>query len=248
MKLLWQANGSKISLPIIACGIFIAGLVSGCAQTVESKPAVVQQVESGQSPGIGFLGSDASLLRPGKEGQAAMVYLNPNAQWSKYKGILLEPVQFWDSGSSSVSPADQQMLTTYYYNTLKENLEKKKVRMFDQSGPGVVTIQVALINATASTPGLRSVSVIIPQARILTGIASLATGSYAFVGSAETAMKATDSATGELLAAAIDKREGGMALSSAAQWQWGDAQNAMNFWAERVAQRITELKTGGTIK
>jgi hypothetical protein len=43
------------------------------------------------------------------------------------------------------------------------------------------------------------VSVIVPQARILNGLQSLATGSYAFVGSAEAEMKATDSTTGEML-------------------------------------------------
>ncbi|MGH8013722.1 MAG: DUF3313 family protein, partial [Candidatus Binataceae bacterium] len=55
---------------------------------------------------------------------------------------------------------------------------------------------------------------LIPQARILTAGASLATGGYAFAGSTEAEMKATDAATGQLLAAAVDKRAGGMALST----------------------------------
>ena len=133
------------------------------------------------------------------------------------------------------------MLTAYFYNALKENLQKH-FTLVDQGGPGVLTLQVALTNATGATPGLRSVSVVVPQARILTGIASLATGSYAFVGSAEGEMKVTDSATGALLGAAIDKRAGGMALSSAAQWKWGDAQNAMNYWAEKITTRLLELQ------
>ena len=66
----------------------VAGLLvlaGGCSQTVESKPAAVEQVESGQTPAAvsGFFGSDASLLQPGKEGQASMVYVNPNAQWKQ---------------------------------------------------------------------------------------------------------------------------------------------------------------------
>lgn len=44
-------------------------------------------------------------------------------------------------------------------------------------------LQVALTNAAAATPGLRTVSVIIPQACILNSGQSLATGSYAFAGS-----------------------------------------------------------------
>lgn len=170
-----------------------------------------------------------------------MVYMNPGAKWSSYNKILLEPVGFWDDPNSPVSPSDQHMLTAYFYNQLKENLQKN-FTLTDQGGPGVLVLQVALTNTSSATPGLRSVSVIIPQARILNGIQSLATGSYAFVGSAEGEMKVTDSATGQLLAAAIDKRSGGMALSSAAQWKWGDGENAINYWAQRIPNRLLQLQ------
>jgi hypothetical protein len=231
----------NIALTITA--LSIGALLAGCAQTVESQPAVVQQVQSGQAaPAVSaFFGQDAALLQPGKEGQAAMVYVNPSAQWSSYNKILLKPVEFWDEPSSKVSQSDQQMLSTYFSNQLKENLQKN-FTLVDQPGPGVLELDVAIVNASAAIPGLRSVSVIVPQARVLNSIQSLATGSYAFVGSAEAEMKARDSATGQFLAGAIDKRAGGMALSSAAQWQWGDAQNAMNYWAQRIATRLLELQ------
>lgn len=224
-------------------GLCFGAFISGCSQTVESQPSVVKQAESGQpaSAVSGFFGQDYALLQPGQAGQAAMVYVNPNAQWSKYNKILLEPVEFWDSANSSVSPSDQHMLTAHFYNKLKEELQKN-FTLVDEGGPGVLVVQVALVNTSAATPGLRSVSVVIPQARILNGMQSLVTGSYAFVGSAEAEMKVTDSVSGQLLAAAIDKRAGGMALSSAAQWQWGDAQNAMNYWAQKVSSRLLELQ------
>jgi Protein of unknown function (DUF3313) len=243
MKSAQETNLKRKVLWFAPAILALAGLAGGCAQTVSSQPAVVKQVESGQaSPAVsGFFGQDASLLQPGKEGQAAMVYINPNAQWSKYNKILLEPVEFWDSANSEISPSDQHMLTGYFYNQLKENLQKN-FTLVDQGGPGVLQLQVAMVNASSATPGLRSVSVVIPQLRILNAAQSLATGSYAFVGSAEAEMKATDSTTGELLAAAIDKRAGGMALSSAAQWKWGDAENAMNYWAEKVSSRLLELQ------
>jgi hypothetical protein len=55
-------------------------------------------------------------------------------------------------------------------------------------------------------------------------------------------MKATDATTGQFLAGALDKRAGGMALSTAAQWQWGDAENAMNYWSEKMSSRLLELQ------
>lgn len=238
-----QTTNAKVSFfTLLAAAALLSVLTAGCAKTVSEQPEVVKQVESGQAPtASGFFGSDVSLLQPGKEGQAAMVYINPSAQWSQYNKIMIEPVQFWDSANSTVSPSDQHMLTGYAYNKLKEDLEKN-FTLVDQGGPGVLVLQVALVNATAATPGLRSVSVVVPQLRIINGAQSLATGSYAFVGSAEAMMKATDSVSGQLLAAAVDKRAGGIALSQAAQWKWGDAESAMDYWAQKINDRLLELQ------
>jgi hypothetical protein len=240
----------KLSLPTVvvtglaalALGITL-NLISGCSPTVESKSAVAQEMQSGQIPPAvsQFFGNDASLLQPGKEGQAAMVYINPNAQWSSYTKILVRPVQYWDTSDSATPANDEQTLATYFYNRLKETLQKN-FTMVDQPDAGVLVLYVALINATGATPVLRSVSVVVPQAKILNVAQSLGTGSYAFVGSAEAEMKAVDGGTGEFLAGAVDQRSGGIALSTAAQWQWGDAENAMNYWSDKISTRLLELQ------
>jgi Protein of unknown function (DUF3313) len=228
-------------LALAFVGLSLSAILAGCSQTVESKPSSIQQGASSAPAMSGFFGQDVSLLQPGQNGQAAMVYVNPGAQWSRYNKILLEEVEFWDDPNTSISPSDQEMLTAYFYNKLKEDLQKN-FTLVDQGGPGVIVLQVAIVNASTATPVLRSVSVVVPQARILNGLQSLATGSYAFVGSAEAEMKARDATTGQLLAGAIDKRAGGMALSTAAQWQWGDAKNAMDYWANRITVRLLELQ------
>jgi len=51
----------------------------------------------------------------------------------------------------------------------------------------------------------------------------------------ESAFKATDSVTRQLLAESADKRLGRNCMSSAAQVQWGDAEAAMDYWAQRIA-------------
>jgi hypothetical protein len=200
-------------------------------------------MQSGQIPPAvsQFFGNNASLLQPGKEGQAAMVYLNPNAQWSSYTKILVRPVQCWDTSDSATPTQDEQLLMSYFYNHLRETLQKN-FTIVDQPGTGVLVLYVAIINATGATPVLRSISVVVPQARILNAVQSLATDSYAFVGSAEAEMKALDGSTGEFLAGAVDQRWGGIALSSAAQCQWGDAENAINYWSDKIATRLLELQ------
>ncbi len=217
--------------------------LSACSQTVQSNPAAAQEMQSGNVPPSvsQFFGSNASLLRPGKEGQAAMVYINPNVQWSRYNKVLLQPVQYWDTADSKIPTHDEQVLITYFYNQLKDNLQKN-FTMVDQPGPDVIVLYVAIMNYTTATPVLRSISVVVPQARILNSLQSLATGSYAFAGSAEAEMKALDGSTGEFLAGAIDRRSGGIAMSAAAQWQLGDAENAMNYWTKRINTRLLELQ------
>jgi hypothetical protein len=231
----------------LAAGLTLTVLLSGCASTVQSQPSLIGKAMGEQAPvpaPTGFLGSDYSLLQPGKEGQALLLYVNPTVTWSNYTHVMIEPVEFWDSADSSVSPADQQMLTAYFYAKLKEDLQKN-FAIVDQPGPGVMVLRVALINAEGATPGLRSISVVVPQARILNGIQSLATGSYAFVGGAEAEIKVTDGQTGQLLAASADKRQGGIAISQAAQWKWGDAETVMDYWAQKIAERAHQLQTTG---
>jgi Protein of unknown function (DUF3313) len=223
----------KRLLPALAVLALVA-----CAKTE-------QQSGSSMAPNSGFLG-DYSNLKTGEEGQAALRYVNPNVDWSKYKAIYLEPVQFWAQPDSSVKPEDQQQLTNYYYNTLKQHLSAQ-LPIIEQPGPNTILLRVALTDASTATPGLRTVSVVVPQARLLSGITNLASGSYAFVGSAQSEMEALDTQTHQELAAAVDRRSGGLAISNAGVWQWGDAEHIMDYWAELVTKRLGEVRSGQAI-
>ena len=232
-------------LGALALSIFAAG----CYTTAAPEPTVIERME-GTAPTLkvpaGFFGNDASLLKPGKNPEALLYYVNPKAQWTQYHQVLIDPVQFWDADDSTVSPADQKMLTSYLYHQLQQQLSKN-FSVVAQPGPGVVSVQVAIISATAATPGMRSVSEVIPQIHALNSLQSLATGSLAFVGSAEAAMKFTDSQSGDLLAAVVNKRLGGGNVESADQLQWGDAENIMQFWAQQISQRLQQATTTGSI-
>jgi hypothetical protein len=101
-------------------------------------------------------------------------------------------------------------------------------------------ISVALTDATSAVPVLRSISVV-PQARVLSAIKMAATGTYSFVGSAQGALKANDSVSGELLAAAVDKRVGGTSITNVDVFQWGDAENAIDYWANLSDRRLASF-------
>ena len=113
--------------------------------------------------------------------------------------------------------------------------------MVDEPGPGVAKLSVALIDASSATPVLRTASVVIPQAHVLSIIKYGLTGTYAFVGSATGQGKLTDSVSGTLLAAWEDRQFGTAAVRNATVWQWGYADNAMNYWANGLDQKLASL-------
>jgi hypothetical protein len=230
------------TLPAIA----LAALVSGCAQTTAPAPSIVQRVQGEKPappPPTGFLGADYSLLKPGAEGsgqQAMLAYFSPSANFSSYNKIMIAPVTYWAANDSGLSSNEQQILCDYFYNTLKEELGKN-FKLVDEPGPGVAKLSVALTDATSAVPVLRTIAVVVPQAHVLSLIKQGLTGTYSFVGSATGEAKLTDSMTGQLLAAWADKRFGSGALKNVTVWQWGDADNAMKYWANALDERLGTL-------
>ena len=216
--------------------LMLIGTMAGCAVTQKQS---VEHVASG------FLG-DTSLLTPGDKEQASLRYVNPNAQWTKYNKVLLEPVTFWGDDKTKISAKDQQMLCNFLQEQLYQQLSTK-YQMVTEPGEGVMRLQVALVDAESATPVLRTISMAIPQARLLSSLKYLATGTYPFIGGAEGEAKMTDSVTGQLLGMWVDKRVGGGNIKTAAQWQWGDAENAMKEWATMAATRLSSW-TSGAVK
>src|SRR5277367_98891 len=237
-----NCRNSKLLMGLGAA--MMAGLLlSGCAQTVAPEPNIIQRA-SGETPAppppSGFLGNDYSLLTPpaaGTDQQAMLRYVNPNANWASYNKIMVAPVTYWAGDDTKVSAADQQALCNYMYTVLVTDLGKT-FAIVDQPGPGVLKVSGALTDASSAVPVLRSISVVVPQARAVSVLKMAATGTYAFVGSAQGAIKINDSVTGQLLAAAVDKRVGGASIKNVDVWQWGDAENAMDYWGNEIDQRL----------
>ncbi|MFI5314769.1 MAG: DUF3313 domain-containing protein [Myxococcota bacterium] len=218
-------------------------LFSACATT--------QQVGVSNQNYCPFLGAElcSKLSNTGTSGRFSagplvdMRYLNPSAQWAKYDKILLDPVTYWSGDDTKVSPEDQQRMVDFFTQALNQQLATKYA-IVREPGPGVMTLQVALIDVDSATPVLRTISMLIPQARALATLKYIATGTYAFIGGAEAEAKIMDSQTHQVLGAAVDKRVGGGAVSTAAQWQWGDAENVMTAWSKQLATRLSDFKAG----
>jgi Protein of unknown function (DUF3313) len=217
-------------------------VVTGCAATQEAK-----SVEKS-----GFLG-DYSLLREGqrstiKEGpedQALWIYRNPAVDWRKYRKFQLDPVTIWVGGESQlkdVSVEDRQRLSALLWVKLDESL-RKDYEITSQAGPDVLRIQVAITEVGESNAVLDTVTSIVPQTRLLSGMKSLATGVSAFTGSAAVEIKVTDSAIGTILVEAVDRRGGTKSLSGVTN-SWNDVEEAYRFWAEKMRYRLCQWRSG----
>ncbi len=190
-----------------------------------------------------FLANECSKLTAGGKDQAGLRYVNPAAQWTQYNKVLIAPVSFWGGDSTTVPAADQKALVDYFTQQLNAQLGQK-FEVVTQAGAGVMKVEVAMIDASAATPVLRSVSMIVPQAHMLSNLKYLATGTFPFVGAAQAETKISDSVSGQTLALAADKRIGGGSMAAGFQWQWGDAENAINHWAEMMTQRLSAWTSG----
>lgn len=226
-------------LSLGGCLALIAGaslLLTGCTTTlqasIEDRTAI-----------CGFLGPACQKLTPGGEGQMYLRYVDAGARWSRYRQVIVDPVIIVSSTESQISPAAQQQLANYFDAALREKLGTK-FRLTDRPGPGVMRIQAALIDARAATPVLRTITMAVPQARTLSTVGYLATGSFPFVGGVKGAAKVFDSQSGELLAAVADRRVGGGHIRTAAQWTLGDAENVINLWTERAANQLYAWTSG----
>jgi hypothetical protein len=218
--------------------LLVFGLLALSACTSTEKVVIKQS-----DVNCAFLAEDCSLLTVGGKEQSGLRYINPTVNWNQYNKILIDPVTFWAGNNTKISASDQQMLVNYFFQQMKERLGEK-FELVSQPGSGVMKLDVAMTDVETATPVLRSISMIVPQAHMVANLKYLATGTMPFVGSAQAEAKLTDSVSGTVLALAVDKRIGGGSFTTGFQWQWGDAENAIDHWAELLATKLYGWTSG----
>jgi hypothetical protein len=208
--------------------------------------ATTERVAVKENPTVcAFLGDNCDQMTKGAQGQAGLRWVNPNprSSFTQYSKVIVDVVGFFGSDASKVPPKDQEALTALFKKSLTDAMATR-FQVVEEPGPGTMRLQVAILDAEAATPGLRTISMVIPQARLLSTGAYAITGKYPFTGGGEAAAKITDSVTGEILAIGVDRRVGGGSITTAAQWQWGDAENVIKAWSQLAVNRIYTYTSG----
>ena len=188
----------------------------------------------------GFLG-DYSQLKPGRGDQAALVYVNPNANYKGYTKIMFERVTVSlapTSGNRDIDPVALRELTDYYHNALV-NAVKSGYQVVDKPGPDVLWVRAAIVDVVPSNPTANTLSSIVPIGVAVSAAAKATTDATLGTGEAATEIEVLDSLTKQRLAAAVDRRQGGKA---AFRGKWVDTKQAFDYWAKRFRQQLDTLR------
>lgn len=120
----------------LALAAIAATAVSVGACAPKHKPLFIES---------GFL-TEYAMLHPGEPGQLAMVYRNPNADFSTYHKILFEPLTIWidETQSSEMHSDDLQKIANGLYYAVALEL-RKEWQLVTESGPGVMRLRIGLI-------------------------------------------------------------------------------------------------------
>jgi hypothetical protein len=137
---------------------------------------------------------------------------------------------------------DLQRLANNFYLLLQKELEKD-YEMVREPGPRTLRIQVALTDVEASWAAMDTVASVIPISMAVSAAKEFATGKPAFVGEVSAEVKATDARTGELLAAAVDRRVGGNEIEASID-NWDDANKIIELWSKLFRFRLCKLRGG----
>lgn len=229
----------KISqwLGMLSGVILAAGLLGGCASTYQAR-----KVEPS-----GFLG-DYSQLKAGQEGESRLMYIDPKVNFKNYTKVMLEPVRVYavkDSALGKMPKEDLQRLVNYLDATLREHL-KTDYAIVTEPGPDVMKIRTALSDARGAKVALDTFSTLMPIGLAVSEVKNLATGSHTAVGSVGVECEAVDSVSNQRLFAAVDARVGRKFTGKFDKFKkWRTAEDAFDYWAERLKTRLLEERGKG---
>lgn len=221
-------------------GTICIAALAGCAQS--------EHVSGywGKAEPSGFLKDYSKLHAAANETDATMVYFTPDkAKFKSYTKVWVEPVQVWRGEKSDAKDLDKEdahYLSQFLWSRLNEEFRKDYI-MVQEPGPGVMRLRVGITEAGKNIPVLDNLTA--PVSMVLSDGKKSLVGIQPFVGKATIEAEVTDSQTGELLAAAVDRRGGGKYAWKSLH-RWGDVEAAYTYWAKKFAWRACMMRVDFT--
>jgi hypothetical protein len=223
----------RITGLFLAFGV-AASLLGGCATTKQGRSVDVK---------AGVLLDDYSILREGKGKEVALTYKNEKANWANYTKVMIDPVLFQKPEKASEEElADLQKLASNLHSQLMAQLGAD-YQVVTSAGPNTIRVQTAFFDAEKKGMVGNFLSSLVPVGVAISILKDFATGKPLSVGEISGEAKVTDSETGELLAAALDRRVG-QKYSKGTFSSWAEANDAMEYWAKRMRFAFCQTRGG----
>jgi hypothetical protein len=223
--------------------LIIAGiLATSCAATKQARTV----------DRLGFLKDLYPRMIEGDEnaGESLLIYKNPRVGLippNTYKKFMLDPVLVFrgpHSKMQGITQEEAQLMADTFYALIYQEISKD-YEMVDKPGADTLRAQVAFTHLEESWPMLDVVSTIPAPMNVLAAgslLKTVATGKPAFKGEAVIEAKVTDSQTGEVLRAVVDRRVGKKRLSAESFNSWSDVYESLRYWAENGRYQLCKAR------
>ena len=224
--------------------LLIAGILAGPACAATKQARTVER--------LGFLKDLYPKMVEGNEdaGESLLIYRNPRVAQippNTYKKFMLDPVLIFRGAHSKmegISQEQAQLMADTFYALIYQEVSKD-YEMVDKPGADTLRAQVAMTHLEESWPMLDVVSSIPAPMNFLAAgslLKTVATGKPAFKGEAVIEAKVTDSQTGEVLRAGVDRRVGKKRLSAESFNSWADVYESLRYWAENGRYQLCQAR------
>ncbi len=217
--------------------LLVCFILIGCATTKQAK-----KVEPS-----GFLSPEiyAKMSKGDRENlEPAMRYAAKDVDFRKYNKIMLDPIVYFGGPKKKgegIPPEDSQRILDYAFSKIHKAIEDSPYfEIATSPGPGTIRLQFAFVDLGQSNVTMGAISTYIPQVSLITMLATMASDKPAFTGQLGVEFKVTDSSTGKLLIAGIDKRYGGKKVGKGTD-SWKDVFNIIDYYSEVIEYRLCKL-------
>jgi len=186
-----------------------------------------------------FLG-DYSGFKPLPKLRGAYGYAKPGLSLAAYDQVLVEPVEVrLDSkATAEVGPEDLERLSGQFHAMLTSELGQQ-FKVVDKPGRGVMRLRTALTGVTPKLDVGFSSGASGKSYRPELSKPGEAAQMYLRVSGAAMEMEALDAATGERLAAAVDRKGKDVAADGG---QWEAVEQAFKYWSANVGKILGDLR------
>ena len=212
----------------MAVVVVMAGLLSGCAGSYQARSVDLKDTAT--------VLVNPDILKEGGSGEALYRYMNPDVAFSQYDKVIIDPVLICKQATLDAGELENyQKLANNAFVYLRDALSID-YRVVTAPEPRTMRVQFAIVDADSSKPVRNFLSTVMPIGMGLSLVKYAATGKQSGVGEITAEFRVTDASTGQLIAAAVDRRVGGKDPSGIID-TWSNADSALQYWAKLVRYR-----------